>query len=195
MANYRAVFSVGNSLARFLDNNYPADLSANFPCHFRLVSSAEIATEEQHALDQVVTIFLHRITTNEHFRGATRLQDGPARQPMLYLDLHYLVTYWGTSAEAEQVILAWTMLQLQGNLILDRSILSADAGWDTTETVQIIPADLSLEDILRIWDALGPKYRLSVSYVARVVRIDRSIAAEAPVAATRFTLQDMGGNS
>ena len=50
-------------------------------------------------------------------------------------------------------------------------------------------ADLSLEDILRIWDALGPKYRLSIAYIARVVRIDRPLTAPGPVVATRFTLE------
>ncbi len=66
--------------------------------------------------------------------------------------------------------------------------MTTDAGWETTETVQLVPADLSLEDILRIWDALGPKYRLSISYIARVVRIDRTVATGLPVVATRFTL-------
>jgi hypothetical protein len=128
----------------------------------------------------------------------TRLQDAPGRQPSLFLNLHYLVTYWGTSAEAEQTVLAWTMEQLQTTPILDSSVLSATAGWDVTEQVQLMPADLSLEDILRIWDALGPKYRLSLSYLARVVRIDRTIDADLPVVATRFTFNTavpIGGTS
>jgi hypothetical protein len=82
------------------------------------------------------------------------------------------------------------MLQLQSSPILDKSILSPSSTWDPTESVQIIPADLSLEDILRIWDALGPKYRLSVSYIARIIRIDRALVPEPPVIATRFTFQD-----
>jgi Pvc16 N-terminal domain len=78
------------------------------------------------------------------------------------------------------------MEQLQTTPILDSSVLSATAGWDVTEQIQLMPADLSLEDILRIWDALGPKYRLSIGYLARVVRIDRTIADDLPVVATRF---------
>jgi hypothetical protein len=189
MANFRAVFDVGNSLAAFLQNAYPADLNASFPCTFRLVSSGEIAAEEGSSLDQVVSIFLHRISTDEYFRSATRVQDAPGIQPSLFLDLHYLITYWGTSAEAEQTILAWTMQQIQTTPILDSSMLSTAAGWGKTEQVQLMPADLSLEDILRIWDALGPKYRLSAGYLARVLRIDRDIADDVPVVATRFTLE------
>jgi hypothetical protein len=189
MASFTAIYSLGNSIAQYLQKAYPPSLSANFSCTFRLVSSTEIATEDQTALDKVVSIFLHRITLNENFRNATQLQNAATKQPVAFLDLHYLLTYWGTSAQAEQTILGWTVQQLQSSPILDSSILSADGQWDPTESVQLVMADLSLEDILRIWDALGPKYRLSVAYLARVVRLDRTITAGKPVVATRFTWQ------
>jgi hypothetical protein len=189
MASFAAIYSVGNSIAQYLQNAYPPALASSFPCQFKLVSSTQIAIEDQTPLDQVLSIFLHRITMNENFRSATRLQDAPSKQPSVFLDLHYLLTYWGTSAQAEQTILGWTLQQLQSSPILDRSVLSGDGGWDPTESVQLAMADLSLEDILRIWDALGPKYRLSVAYLARVVRIDRSVTDEPPVVATRFTWQ------
>jgi hypothetical protein len=193
MADYPAIYSVGNSIAQYLQNAYPQSLSKNFPCQFKLVSSTEIATEEQTALDQMVSIFLHRITVNENFRAATVLKDQAAKTPVVFLDLHFLLTYWGTSAQAEQTILGWTVQQLQSSPILDNSILTSEGGWDASETVQLILADLSLEDILRIWDALGPKYRLSVGYLARVVRIDRAITAAGPVVATRFNVEMQGG--
>ncbi len=188
MANFRAIFDVGNSLAKSLQNAYPAELSASFPCQFQLVSSGQIASEDTANLNEVVSVFLHRITINPNFRAATRILDEPGKQPLLFLDLHYLLTYWGTSAEAEQTVLGWAMQQMQEFPELDSSVLSTAAAWDTNETVQMVPADLSLEDILRIWDALGPKYRLSVSYLARVVRIDRTVVDSAPVVATRFLL-------
>lgn len=192
MPDFTAVFSVGNSLAQYLQNNYPPNLNTAFPCKFQLVSSADIAGEETAALDQMVSIYLHRITINENFRAATRVQDVANRQPVLFLDLHYLITYWGASAQAEHTILGWTMMQLQSAPILDRSLLSPDAGWAVGDSIQLVPADLSLEDILRIWDALGPKYRLSVCYLARVVRIDRDLQAESPVQATRITFTGNG---
>jgi hypothetical protein len=111
----------------------------------------------------------------------------------VFLDLHYLLTYWGTSAEAEHTILGWTVQQLQSSPILDSSILTADGAWDPTERVQLVMADLSLEDILRIWDALGPKYRLSVAYLARVVRVDRTVTPGLPVVATRFNWEHKEG--
>jgi hypothetical protein len=197
VADYQAVFAVGDALAKFLQNAYdPAEVG--FPCTFKLVSSAEIATEDQTKLDKTVSLYLHRLTTNDNFRSVRRLHDSPGEQPILFLDLHYLITYWDASAEgaeAEQKILTWTMQQLQSHPILDSSVLSlssADPGWDATENIQLMPVDLSLEDILRIWDALGPKYRLSISYLARVVRVDESVTPGMPVVATRFTYQDGG---
>ncbi len=192
MANYSAIYSVGNSIGTYLQNAYPSDLSSQFACQFRLVSSTEIATEEQTALDKTVSIFLHRVTVNENFRAVGRVPDAATKQPAIFLDLHFLLTYWGTSAQAEQTVLGWILQQLQSAPILDSSVLSSDGGWDPTESIQLVLADLSLEDILRIWDALGPKYRLSIAYVARVVRIDRTITPAPPVVATRFTFQPNG---
>jgi len=196
VADYQAVFAVGDAIAKFLTNAYDATV-VGFPCTFKLVSSAEIANEDTTTLDKTVSIFLHRMTTDENFRYVTRLQDQPNEQPVLYLDLHYLLSYWDASAEgaeAEQKILVWTMQQLQSNPILDTSILSLSSsspGWSTTDAVQIVPADLTLADILDIWDGLGPKYRLTMGYVARSVRVDRTITgSQVPVVATRFTLQD-----
>lgn len=194
MPNFKAVFSVGDSLARFLETTNQ-EQATPFACHFRLVSSADIATEDTNTLDKVVTIFLHRITTNEHLRSASRVTDAPDKQPLLYLDLHYLITYWGSGAEDEQNILTWTMQQLRMTPVLDLSMLSSGADWRTGDSVQMVPADLSLEDILRIWDALGPKYRLSISYVARAVPVERTITPELPVVATRFNFQQNGGTA
>ncbi|MGD0931662.1 MAG: DUF4255 domain-containing protein [Candidatus Korobacteraceae bacterium] len=195
MADYQAVFAVGDAIVKYLANNYDAT-AVGLPCTFRLVSSADIAKEDTTALDKTVSLYLHRITTAEFYRNVTRLQDLPSDQPVLYLDLHYLISYWDASAdgaEAEQKILVWTMQQLQSNPILDTSVLSLSStapGWNKTDSVQLIPADLSLQDILDIWDGLGPKYRLTVGYVARVVRVDRTITSGVPVVATRFTLQN-----
>ena len=69
------------------------------------------------------------------------------------------------------------------------------ANWQPEDRVQVIPTDLNLEDIMRIWDSLQPSYRLSVAYVARVVLIDpaEDIPGALPVVSTRFTWSDDPG--
>ncbi len=77
MADYQSVFAVGDALAKYLTNNYDSTV-VGFPCNFKLVSSAEIANEDATALDKTVSLYLHRMTTSEHYRYVTRLQDAPS---------------------------------------------------------------------------------------------------------------------
>lgn len=196
MADYQAVFAVGDAIVSFLTAAY-ATAAIGFPCTFKLISSAEMANPDTSKLDKNLGLYLHRITTSEHYRNVTRLPDAPSTEPVLYLDLHYLLSYWNSDAdgaEAEQKVLVWTMQHLQANPILDTSILGLSSSaphWNPTDTVQLVPADLSMKDLLDIWTGLGPRYRLSVSYIVRVVRVDQSVTPRMPVVATQFRLQQV----
>ena len=92
--------------------------------------------------------------------------------PPLALDLHYLLTAWCDDALMEQTVLTWAIREIQLHPVLGSSALSSEANWNPTDVVQLVPEELSLEDTSRIWRSLSPKYRLSVAYVARVVRVD-----------------------
>ncbi len=43
---------------------------------------------------------------------------------------------------------------------------------------------------MRIWDTIDPAYRLSVSYIARLVRIDPDEETPQAVGATKFEWQE-----
>ena len=185
MANVFAVHSVGNSIATYLRNSYPSTLAGlEMPdCAFDLVSSGELTGEPGDATR--ITLYLYRITVNEHSRQAAA--GTTARSTPIGLDLHFLMTAWAGNARDEHAMLAWAIRQLHMFPILDASSLSPEAGWGANEVIQIIPAELPTEDIMRIWDALDPAYRLSVSYIARLVRLDPDTPAVGrPVVATRF---------
>jgi hypothetical protein len=187
VSNVFAVHSVGESLRTYLDHSYPAALRAVIPCEFRLVSSGELAGDAE--IDGALTLYLYRVTVNEHTRNVRRATDTTRESVPLSVDLHFLLTAWAGNAFAEHTLLVWAMRQLHQHPVFDRSSLSPEAAWGPGEFVQVIPAELSTEDVMRIWDALEPAYRLSVSYIARVVRID---ADEVPtgraVVATRFAV-------
>jgi hypothetical protein len=170
MANLSAIYSVGASLATYLTNVYPEPLRTAHPCQFRLLSSGQMTTPDDDGA--VLSLFLYRITMNEHLRNVGRLNMPAGKEAPLSLDLHYLVSIWADNALAEQTILAWAMNEIYRHPVLDASSLTPEAGWGPGEAIQLIPAELPTEDIMRIWDALDPAYRLSVSYVARMVRID-----------------------
>lgn len=195
MANIQAIYAVGNSLITSLQNRY--QLLATKPvddCGFLLLSSADLSMEDPKVLEDHTTnlsLFLHRVTINEHGRNTSQLPSKDYARPPLTVDLHFLMTAWSNSAIKEQVILAWSMQQLHQHPILDVSSLSP-AEWQPEDRVQVIPTDLSLEDIMRIWDSLQPSYRLSVAYVARVVRIDpaEDLQQAPPVVSRRFAWSD-----
>jgi len=134
-----------------------------------------------------ITLYLYRVTVNEHNRQQRPGLMSPQQQAPLGLDLHFLLTAWASNAQDELLPLTWAMRQLYQHPILDASALSPEAAWGADEVIQIIPSELSTEDMMRIWDALEPAYRLSVSYIARRVRVDPDVIDEAgPVVATRF---------
>lgn len=187
MANVFAIHSVGNSIVTYLRNSYPQALAGlDMPdCAFELVSSGELAGEPGDATR--ITLYLYRITINEHSRQIHAATASTARPTPLGLDLHFLMSAWAGNARDEQTMLAWAIRQLHMFPILDASSLSPEAGWGANEVIQVIPAELSTEDVMRIWDALDPAYRLSVSYIARLVRLDPDSQRHArPVVTTRF---------
>lgn len=188
MANVFAIHSVCGSIATFLQNTYPVALDGRTlpTCKFEVLSCGQMAAPPDDEVDRI-SVLLYRVTVNEHNRHPR-----PGRQPQaepapLGLDLHLLLSAWSGSALNEQVMLAWAMRQLHLYPLLDASSLSPEAGWDRDEVIQIVPAELSTEDVMRIWDALEPSYRLSVSYIARMVRLDPDQMQEArPVVASRL---------
>ena len=187
MANVFAIHSVGNSIVTYLRNSYPQALAGlEMPdCAFELVSSGELAGQPGDATR--VTLYLYRITVNEHSRQVHAASASTARPTPVGLDLHFLMSAWAGNARDEQTMLAWAIRQLHMFPILDASSLSPEAGWGANEVIQVIPAELSTEDVMRIWDALDPPYRLSVSYIARLVRLDPDSQQHArPVVTTRF---------
>jgi hypothetical protein len=198
MTSPRAIYTVGSSLVSYLTKAWeaqkPAPAGITKP-EFKLMSSGDFAGDLTSLVMPTISLFLFRVTVNEHLRNIPRasLPSGRAMrmEVPLSLDLHYLLSVWSDKAEDEHFLLAWTMQELYLRPVLDGSSLIGDAQWQPEDVVQILPAELSTEDIMRIWDALEPSYRLSVSYVARVLRIDGPLEpAGPPVAARRFAYLD-----
>lgn len=193
MANIAAIRSVSSSLEAYLNNAYGA---ATFPagvtrptCTFVVASIGNAGTQTTPASEAAVrvVIFLYRASINQHLRNVGRVNAATARPVPLSVDLRYLFSFWSSSAENEQLALAWTLRQLHEVPILDSSILGGDAAWGAEDVIQLIPEEITNEDLMRIWDAIEPGYRLSLSYIARVVRIDPDLVTDGrDVVATRF---------
>jgi hypothetical protein len=191
MANVFAVHSVGNSLVTFLRNRYPDALRNRFGGTFRLLSSGEM--EEIGDAETTLTLYLYRITHNEHVRNSQQPNRSAANLLPLWLDLHFMLSVWTDSALAEQSLLTWAMQQIHMHPVLNAAVLSPDAGWDAHDVIQLAPAELTNDELMRVWDRLTPSYRISAPYTARVVRIDPEFTPDAlPVVTTDFAYGDRG---
>ncbi|QRN93093.1 DUF4255 domain-containing protein [Archangium violaceum] len=210
MANLLAIHSIGESLVSYFTTAYRAyqalppdqrvdlDLSAN--PQFALVSSKELGGGSE-SVDPVqsrpaLTLYLYRVTMNEHLRNQHYTGLASDAPPPLSLDLHYLLTVWADNAKDEHRLFTWAMHVLHNHQTLSASDLNDDGGWQPEELIQLIPAELSNEDLMRIWDTFQRPYALSASYIARVVQIEPELGQTGkPVVARRISLTNKGSGA
>lgn len=191
MNKFSRIHSVGNSIAQFLNaqflkNSFLKNLPGTEDFEFKLLSSGEIEAEEE--LDNAVTLFLYRVMIDEYARNSPQTQRPGATPYPLSLCLYYLAIVWAKSPDIEHTITAWMMSQLHEHPILDQSTLSKNGNWGSEDEIHLVPVQMSNEDLMRIWDAMKPNYRLSIPYMARVVRIEPDKVKEGrPVIATRYS--------
>lgn len=143
-----------------------------------------------------VNIFLYQITPNPAWRNAdlpTRRPDASLlRRPQAAVDLHYLLSFYGDDATLEQHrLLGITLLELHAAPVLSREVvrqvqmgvpyLIGSNLADQEDLVRVRPANLSLEEMNRLWMTF-PKvdYILSMAYIAGVVLIESDDTPPAP---------------
>lgn len=194
MADVRAIYAVGSSLVAWLNRAYdrfewPGPGAEKPSCSFQLASSYDLTGTPK--LTPGVILFLYRVQLSQHARTLPpRSNTGRSALP---LDLHYLLFPWVENAQHEALLLAFTMRALESHPVFGPGDL-ADGGFSESEGVQVTLGELSNEDLMRIWDALEPAYRLSVPYVARVVQLDLEPDVEArPVVVRDLTFEQWKG--
>jgi Pvc16 N-terminal domain len=193
MANESALLSLAESLARRLDNAYtPALRGLHGEVSFQAVGSGGLLADLG-GQGAVLSVWPYRVTVNEQMRNLSaadaRRTPGLSNRP-LALDVHLLLSVWTANTATELAVFAWVLRELHREPILDASTLSSNGGWAADEVVQLIPAEITVEDMMRIWEAIAPAYRLSAPYVARIVQLDVELPDGLPVVARRF---DYGG--
>lgn len=174
MASYQAVNGVLLALESFFNARLPTELSSG-PINARveLLGSADIG---QPLSGNLLGIYMHRIEIDPHGRARFFSPQGPSADQgvarELPVNLHFLLIASASSATIEANIMAWAMIELANNSQLDISHLSEnDSTWTERETLTATPAEMSNEDLMRIWDVFEAPYTSSVPYVARTVRL------------------------
>jgi Pvc16 N-terminal domain len=128
-----------------------------------------------------INLFLYQATPNTGLRG---------RPAGLALDLHYLIAVYGAQDLQTDILLGYTIQQLQQHSTLDadaiRSVLHSSASPDDgtflapalaalgadvsahLAQLALTPQFLSSEELSRLWSALQARYRPSMIYRASV---------------------------
>jgi hypothetical protein len=182
MANTVAIAGACEAIIRLLRANYnPADFGGA-ALDFQVYVSQDFNSGP---MDEGVSLFLYRIYYNgSHRTPAGRVVNGRRQRTMLPLDLHFLLTAWGKKASLQHEIAGWAMRVLEDFPSVPAGLLNTYKPdvFHPDETVEIAIADLSVEEMFRIWEVMANHvYQLSIPYVARIVQLESSISdLEAP---------------
>lgn len=130
-----------------------------------------------------VSLLAFRIDVDGTLRTPEPAPDefGVRRLAQLPIDLHLLLTAWGRDASVQLAVAAWMMRVLADHSVLDAGRLNAVAPgtFDADESVTLQPSAIPSEDLLRLWELLGPtSFQLSVPYLVRGVRIDSTVTVD-----------------
>ena len=186
MASFAAIAAAGASIERYLTAAFtqaqPID-GRNTRAVLATTTDFEEGGVASLIAAPAVSVFLYRVDFNKTMRAAWSAVGSYEGRGRLPLDLHYLLTAWADNAEHEQRILGRALQALETTPMLAGPLLHPSGGWAPNECVQLGLEDVPTEALMRTFDSLPVKYRLSVPYVARIVRIDSLVARpDVPVA-------------
>lgn len=154
-----------------------------------------------------LNLFLYQVTPNLGWRNAglpSRDSDGTRRltNPPLALDLHYLLTAYGSKNMNAEILLGYGMEVLHKNPGLSRQqlrdalqnpttvtgapiagvlgSLSALDLADQVEAIKVTPVFLTMEELSKLWTSMQARYRPSMAYMVSVVLIQQTTALRSP---------------
>ncbi|HEV8515749.1 MAG TPA: DUF4255 domain-containing protein [Cyclobacteriaceae bacterium] len=151
-----------------------------------------------------LNLFMYQVTPNPGWRNLNLPSfNGNGERianPALAIDLHYLLTAYGSGELHTEILLGYGMQLLHEVPVLDREsirrsiappsdvtgtgltsslrLLSTSSLAEQAEMIKITPELLSIEDISKLWAAFGTKYRPTAAYKVTVVLIESTKSAK-----------------
>jgi len=186
VATHNAIAAVTHAVLAALRDSCPRD---EFPdAQFQ----PQQITGEPPSIAEGATLLLYRVGLN----GRRTLHypprpDGRRLRPAIGVDLFYLLSVWGRTAEQQQRLLAWCIRELATRATLPAGVLNEHhlGSSDTfrgDEDLEVSCEPLSLQDLSVLWDVLKPQIPLSIGYVVHMVPIDApDVEMEGPPVQTR----------
>lgn len=198
MSDYRAIGGVSATLQTLLSDRIELPL-AEFPAVTAIdVTVGSPPPPDAAAVPNVeppsVNLFLYRVSENGYLKNQEipgRGSPGAYGRPPLSLELHYLLTAYGTTTvknlpsdaklahylfgNAMRVlhdfpVVAEPLLRQRitaiGTPVLDTSLLGE------FEQIKLYLSPVGLDDLTKVWTALEQPYRVSAAYLVSVVQIE-----------------------
>src|SRR6266702_1514348 len=186
MSNFLAIATVTATMKDLLETAAAKDVTDHEVVVLTL--RPDLAKNEAQDAKATINIYLYQVTPNAAWRNAdvpTRRSDGSVLQrPMVALDLHYMISFYGAENEfVTQRLLGSAVRTLQAEPQLSRERIRVVANGqpilqdsnlaDQVELVKFSPLHLSLEELAKIWSVFYQiPYVLSVAYQGTVVLIE-----------------------
>ncbi len=184
MGNFASIAAVGKSIERLLTAAFADAPPVPSPSVARAVLVRTEDLDPKNVATAIpppaVSIYTYRVDFNKAVRAgwsSVGSQDGRAHLPV---DLHFLLTAWANDAETELKMLGRAMQCLETTPVLSGPLLHPSGQFAPNETVQLLLEEISTEAVMRTFDSLPADYKLSVPYIARVVRIDALASRPSP---------------
>jgi len=175
MGGTAALRDVGETLVQIIRG--VVDPAVIDPANVRLAMPRDFESLDA-STDLAVSLFLYRVAVIPELRNAA-MRPRPVEQlarPPLPVSLGFLITPWARDA-SNALLLAGTIARA----LYDRSELTSSelvgGPWAPTDSVQLVIDDLPVSDHYRIWETTKVPYRLSLTYLARVIGIDPAEAS------------------
>ena len=182
MATFQAIGSVAEAVARLLGQTWQPSLLNGIELQFEVYQGKDFSAP----MDAGVSVFVYQVGVNKVQR--TLPPADPQHRRPLPLDVYLLLTAWAQDASAEHAILGWAMRAIDDNPILSSGFLNAfiPGVFRPEETVELVPAELSNNEVFQLWQVLPNSLQLSAPYVARVVRVESDLTVtQGPPVRTR----------
>jgi len=178
VANFQCIAATGRSIERLLNASFeeldPIPDASTRPraVLIRTEDFEGVGTNTSVIQPPALSIYLYRVDFNKAMRAGWSAVGSVTGRSHLPLDLHFLLTAWAQNAEHELRILGRAMQSLEEHPSLTGPLLVEAAEWATGDSVQLVMEEITTEAVMRTYDSLPHDYKLSIPYVARVVRLD-----------------------
>jgi hypothetical protein len=184
VANHAAIASAMRSIERLLAASFrDLDLGTSATTA-KIVRTEDLVTRTDGTAggppSQGVSLFVYRVECNKVMRAAWSSVSSVDGRVHLPIDVHFLLTAWASDAVFEHTILGRSLEALEQTPILSGPLLEGSGGWTANEAVQIHQEELGVEAVMRTFDSLPVDFKLSLAYVARIVRLDGARATPTP---------------